>query len=268
MSALARWEGFLAQIAERHRGVRTEAEAAARAFVASIAGGGDYQPLSNQLTAVSSRLQELATMISDTWHAKVEDAIFAEGGTVADRDREWARGEHLRYQLEDEREALEPRIFAHLARERFARALAAYPGGVACARCGARLEVGVTFRAMELACWCGAKTSFEPGPAMRTVAAIGAHAIAQEAAHAEWLALRTAERALRFERSPHSLGVIVAIERAQITYWRAYLAVRSQLEPELARDPAKEVRMRMEQWYTAFAEHERAWVDAGRPRAI
>ena len=55
-------------------------------------------------------------------------------------------------------------------------------------------------------------------------------------------------------------------ERAQIMYWFKYLGVRSQFEPILARDPAMEVRSRMEQWYTLFADHEQSWVAAGRPR--
>jgi hypothetical protein len=290
-AAIARWDGFLEQIATRHRSVRADAEASARTFIGSIAGGGDYQPLSNQLMAVRNRLQELETMIIDTWHAKVEDAIFAEGGTVADRDREYWKGETLKRQLDGEREEMEPRIFAALARERFAAALARYAGdggagasvpmseqsgsparvfgAVGCARCGTRLEVGgVTFRAVELGCHCGARTAFEPGDLMRSVAAIGTHAIAQEAVVAEWRAMRDADQRVRDTRPPVSLAVLKAYEAAQINYWRAYLGVRCQLEPELAQDPAKEIRMRMEQWYQYTAEHEEAWVKAGRPRAV
>ena len=54
MSALARWDAFLAQIESRAAGVRSEAEASARTFIANVAGGGDYQPLSHQLMAVRS----------------------------------------------------------------------------------------------------------------------------------------------------------------------------------------------------------------------
>jgi len=102
---------------------------------------------------------------------------------------------------------------------------------------------------------------------MRSVAAIGTHAIAQEAAVVQWRAMKAAERRVKDMRPPHSLDVVVAYERSQITYWRAYLGVRAQLEPTLSRDPALEIRSRMEQWYVYSAEFEEEWVAAGRPRS-
>jgi hypothetical protein len=224
MSALARWDAFLAQIEGRHGQVRAEAEASARAFIANVAGGGDYLPMSHQLMAVRSRLQELETMITDTWHAKVSTAISDEGLDIATRDAAFAKGEALKHRLDDEREELEPRIFAELARQRFA---------------------------------CGLGES---------VAAIAAHAVAQEAVVTTWRAMRRAERALNAIRPPRTLEPIKAYERAQIAYWRAYLEVRARYEPILARDPALEIRSRMEQWYVSSVEYEPAWVAAGRPR--
>lgn len=263
MSAVARWDGFLAQIEGRAASVRAEAEAAANQFIASVAGGGDYLPLSHQLSAVASRLQELENMIMETWHAKVDDAICAEAREQRDGGRE--KGQALAHALDDAREELQIRIFAELARRRFASALVANRA-VACGRCGAACAAPVSFRAIELACACGARTPFEPGELMRSVAAIGGHALAQEAAVVPWRAMRAAERRLHALRPPRELGVIKDSERSQIAYWRSYLAVRSQLEPELARDPAREIRSRMEQWYTTTAEFEEAWVRANRPR--
>ena len=246
MSALVRWQAFLGQIETRHHQVLAEAEAAARDVIARIAAGGDYQPLSHQLMAVDNRLMELETKITDTWHGQVEQAIFDGGGTVADRDAAFARGDALRHALSDNREELEPRLFAELARQRFRHALANLPPFA----CG----------------WCGARIAFEPGELMRTVAAVGTHAVAQEAVNREWRAMRTAERQLHAIRPPRPLEVVVAYEASQITYWRAYLGVRAHFEPELARDPAMEIRSRMEQYYVSFAEFEEAWVRAGRPR--
>ena len=100
---------------------------------------------------------------------------------------------------------------------------------------------------------------------MRSVAAVGTHAVAQEAANAEWRAMRHAQRVMQAYRPPYPRA-IKTYERAQIAYGFKYLGVRSKLEPELARDPAMEVRSRMEQWYTMSAEFEQAWVAAGRPR--
>jgi len=84
----------------------------------------------------------------------------------------------------------------------------------------------------------------------------------------EWRAMRATERRAHRIRPPRPLGYVVDIERSQIAYWRAYLAVRSRFEPEMGRDPDMEIRSRMEQWYVAHAEHEQAWVQAGRPKSI
>ena len=260
--AIERWDGFLGQIRGRHEAVRAEAEAAARAFVASVAQGGDYLPLSHQLQAVNHRLRELETKIIDTWNAQVDDAMAAEGH---DRVRERAKGQALKDALDDLREEMEPRIFAELARQRFTWAQAQYRPP-ACTRCGQPLNAPPAFRAYQVACACGAPNVVEPSEMLRSVAAVGTHAVAQEATNAEWRAMRHAERAMRAQRPPYSLESIKAYEVAQITYWFKYLSVRSQFEPELARDPAMEVRSRMEQWYTSFADHDATWVAAGRPR--
>ena len=80
--------------------------------------------------------------------------------------------------------------------------------------------------------------------------------------------MRNAERALHAIRPPRTLAPIKAYEHSQIAYWQRYIAVRASVqEPILARDPALEVRSRMEQWYVYTAEFEEAWVAAGRPRA-
>jgi len=263
--AVARWDAFLAQIQQRHHEVIVEAETAARRFIAEVAGGGNVTPLSHQMMAVSSRLSELETKIIDTWHAKVEQAIFDDGLGVPDRDREYAKGRALKRALDDQREELEPRVFAELARQRYAYALQA-GRAIVCAACGARRDGVIAFRATELRCRCGNRVVFEPGDLMRSVAAVGTHAIAQEAAVHEWRAMRAAGYRMHDLRPPRPLPAIIEYERAQIAYWRTYLAVRSQLEPELARDPGLEIRARMEPWYTSHAAFEEAWVLAGKPR--
>lgn len=264
MSALARWQAFLAQIEARHRQVILEAEEASRLAIASVAMGGDTTPLSNHLSAVKARLQALQQNIVDTWHGKVEDAIFAEGLGVPTRDAAWQQGEDVRHQLDDVTEELEPRVFAELARTQLANA---QTHSVACAGCGRDLGAGGA-RHVEVTCACGRRSVVAPNALLASGIAIATHAIAQEAAVTEWRAMRSAERAMRRVRPPYPLPLIVATEHAQIAYWRAYLAVRAQFEPELGRDPMLELRSRMEQWYVWFAEHEPNWVRAGRPRSI
>lgn len=266
MSVLARFDAFLAQIEDRHRVVRAEAEGSARAFIAQIAAGGDYLPMSHQFMAINHRLQELESKIIDTWHEKIEDALFAEGHGVPERDRQYQRGVALQYQLADLREELEPRLLAELARQRWQHAQAQH-APTTCVWCRRELVAAPSFRSYDAQCpTCGNATLVEPSELLRSVAAVGTHAVAQEAANAEWRAMRHAQRVMQAYRPPYPIEAIKHYERAQITYWFKYLAVRGQFEPELARDPAMEVRSRMEQWYTMFAEQEHAWVAAGRPR--
>lgn len=266
MSALARWDAFLAQIQQRHGEVITAAEAAARAFIASVAAGGDVTPLSHQLMAVEARLQALESNVTDTWHARVEDAIFADGLGVAERDAAFAKGQALVDRLDDAREELSPRLHAELARVRFDHALAS-TRDIHCRFCGAAGPRPLSFRAVVLRCpTCQAETVFDPGELMRSVAAVGAHALAQVVATNEWRAMRAADRRARRLRPPAPLAALVDSERSQISYWRRYLAARATFEPELARDPSLEIRARMEQWYVSHAEYEEEWVRAGRPR--
>ncbi len=223
MSAVARWDAFLAQIQGRHEQARAEADGSARQFIAQVAAGGDVQPLSHQLMALKGRLQDLEKMIIDTWHAKVDAAFEADGRSNDERVAGQAKGRALQHALDDAREEHEIRLLAELARARIAHG---QPDG----------------------------------------ANLASHAVAQEAATSEWRAMRASLRALNDIRPPRTLAPIVAYEHAQIAYWRKYLSVRAQYEPILARDPALEVRARMEQWYVYTAEHEPAWVAAGRPR--
>jgi hypothetical protein len=267
MSALSRWDAFLAQIESRHHGVLADGEAEGRAVIATIVTGGDLSPLSQRISAVCGRLQDLESKITDTWHAQVDDAICKEGHNEATRSRARDKGDALKHRLDDAREELGPRLHAELARQRYAYATAS-SRGVSCPACGATGSPPVAFRAIELTCRCGVRIPYEPGDLMRSVAAIGSHALAQEAVVNEWRAMRATERALHRYRPPAPLEPIVEHERAQITYWWSYLSNRAQFEPELGRDLAMEVRSRMDHWYRATAEYEPAWIAAGRPRGI
>jgi hypothetical protein len=257
MSALARWDTFLAQIEGRHRDVRTEAFAAALHAVSQLAAGGDYLPLSHQLSAVDNRLQDLERKIIDTWHEKVDDAICAEAHGEEARTAAREKGIALQYALDDEREELTIRILADLARQRYKIAVAQHRAPP-CGACGKPLDAPVSFRALQLPCRCGAATVWQPPELMVSVAGIGTHPMSQEAATKEWRAMRAAERALAAVRPSESgarpLALVKAVERAQIAYWRAYLKARAWFEPELARDPEMEIRRRMKHFYDASPE--------------
>jgi len=262
MAAHERWAGFLRQIAQRHEDVSRDAGECATAALAQA--GFDPTPIATAWGAIDMRLADLERKIDDAWGAQVERTFEAEGydrGVIAGA----REGLRLRHELEDRRESLHHSVFAGIARRLYARAVAERTDR-ACPKCGAPLDVPLTYRAIEVRCaHCGALGTFEPGTLMRSVVAWGAHPLAAEAAHREWLAMRAAERATRAVRPPCSLALLKAYERAQIAYWKAYVSVRAQLEPEM-RDVGLEVRSRMDAWYRYSAEHEAEWVRAGRPR--
>jgi hypothetical protein len=121
-AAAARWDGFLAQIEQRHAQVRAEAEAHGRAY-----DSADSTPLSHHLMGVRSRLQDLEGNITSTWHAKVDDVYAAEGASAETRAAAYAKGDALKHALDDAREELEIQIFAGLARRRPDAAVALAP---------------------------------------------------------------------------------------------------------------------------------------------
>ena len=265
MAAAERWDAFLAQIDGRARTVRDEALATARASFSAV--GVDTAPIVHAWSASESRLQELERMIQDTWHEKVDDAFSAEDASEAVRDAARDKGDALAWALEGTREHLGWFIMAELAQHLFMRALAE-SGGRFCTGCGAPLQVPVVYRAVELRCVrCNAVNGFEPPALLRAASVSGVHALAQLGALPQWQAMREAERAARRARSPTPFGLLKASEKAQIQYWIHYLHARSQLEPELGRQPMLEVRARMDQWYRSV-EHEPAWMQAGCPREL
>lgn len=262
-AAIARWDAFLKQIADRHAAVCQEAEEGSKAALAAC--GYDFIPISHAWMAVTDRLKELERRIVDTWHEKVESVFEQEGVDRATQLRELRKGEDLAFELENRREASEMRTFAEGARAIHQRALATQVERN-CGHCGVPLPIPVTYRAINVTCrHCGSIVTFEPGTLARTAIATGAHAMAWEAAYPEWLAMRRAERAIRYHRSPTPLAVLKAYEQAQIAYWFKYIGTKAHFEPEL-RDVAFEVRSRMQFWWTQMTSEEE-WRKAGNPRA-
>lgn len=263
MGAPERWNAFLKQIEQRHADISKEATEAA--LVALTEAELDPTPLATAWGAIDTRLQELERKVEDTWNAQVEKVYESEGHDRAAITAARAQGESLRHRLEDARESLQHRVFADVARRMYGKALSTQKDRN-CPRCGAALEVPLTFRALNVKCaHCHGLSTFEPGALLRNAVAFGAHAIASEAAHVEWQAMKNAERVQKAARSPCPLPLLKSYEHAQIAYWKKYCAAKSQLEPEM-RDVALEVRSRMDAWYRFSAEHEEEWRNAGRPR--
>lgn len=190
----------------------------------------------------------------------------AEGYGRPQLDVERRKGEDLAFALENARQSVEMHVFADGARRIHARSLATQRER-SCPTCTAPLDVPIVYRAVNLRCThCGSVSTFEPGTLARTAIAFGSHALSWVAVETEWFAMRETERCVRDQRPPVLLVLLKAYEAAQIAYWFKYFSTKAQLEPAL-QDVAREVRSRMEWWYTASAEHEQEWRAAGRPRA-
>lgn len=266
MSARQRWNAFLEQIETRHAELAREASAAATEALRDC--GFDTSPVAVALAAVQSRLLDLESRIADTWNAKVEDALEAEGVSTDERTRARLQGQALRRRLERQRDRLEPHLFAQTAHEIHRRALAGRKD-VTCANCGAPLSPPLSYRAIEVRCGtCSAVGLFEPSPLMRQAEAMGSHAIAWVAAEAEWVAMCEAADRVHDARSPCPLPLLQAYELAQIAYWTKYFQTKAQMVPEIAADVEENVRSRLQSWYMYNADHEAEWVRSGKPRRL
>ena len=265
MQALQRWDGFLAQIRDRHAAIIAECDAAFGPILQQLTAGGDTGVISRQISLTNGRLRELEDRIESTFNEKVEAVFESEGASDAMRAAEYAKGRRQRWALEFARDAYEPTVLDRLFRMQYAHAQATQQPLV-CAHCRNVMPLPLVGRTLPIRCACGGTTEYVPSALMKMASASGADAVAKVAAQAEWRQMVEAAN-IRVElRPPYSLEVIMHIERTQIAYYRAYWTVRGQFEPE-RNDVAREVRAIMEPWYVTSAEFEPAWVAAGRPRS-
>lgn len=115
-SVVARWDGFLARLRERHDLVLREGEHECRA---ASRHGGDLSPLGRAWIATSARADELEVKLEQAWNDEVEPA-FEEAGAdefVVAQERE--KGYRLRVFMEVERERTRVRVYADAARALF-----------------------------------------------------------------------------------------------------------------------------------------------------
>jgi len=253
-SALQRWQSFLCQIEERHRQVATDAVVGARQALPET--GFDPQILGQAWAVVDNRLRELEERILDTWNDQVEQVFEREGYDCADCVAARKLGDDLAFRLENSRQSLEMQIQAECARTLYDRASKTQKAH-SCPRCGGPWTVPLSYQALNLTCsHCGCVALFEPGMLMRSVLAYGGHALAWQAASAEWMAMRIAERQYRQARSPAPFSVVKDYESAQVAYWTKYCSARAYLEPSMS-NIGLEVSSRMQSWYRDSGEYGR-----------
>jgi hypothetical protein len=265
MQAQQRWDGFLAQIRDRHAAIIVECDTAFVPILQQLTAGGDTGVISRQLSMTNGRLRELEDRIEATFNDKVEAAFESDGASPAMRNAALIQGRRQRLQLEIARDQYEPMVLDRLVRMQYAHAQATQPPLV-CAHCRNVMPLPLVGRTMPIRCACGGTTEYVPSALMKMASASGADAVAKVAAQAEWRQMVEAQYMRNEQRPPHSLEVIMHIERTQIAYYRAYWTMRGQFEPERS-DVPREIKAIMEPWYVTSAEFEPAWVAAGRPRS-
>ena len=260
---IQRWSTFLEKIEARFHDLMKEAEAGC----AQLFDARDHDPtaMGNAWSAIEVRAKDLRSKISDTWHAQVDDALDDAPPAIRVRERE--RGEGLEHRIDVGLEATRLRIFADAARKLWTRALAERPTSLQCTQCGAALPMPETIRAVNVPCgYCHALVGWEPGTRLRMIEHFSVPILCDEAAWNQWLARREAEQN---RRGPHGddFAQLRAHVHAEIAYHRAWLEARARMLPEHAAQLDADLRGKMAHFYQML-DRERAWIEAGRPRAV
>lgn len=263
---IARWDAFLGTIATRFGEVMEEARAGCAQLL--VESDYDFRPMMNAWSAMARRAQELGTRVEETWSTQVERK-FEEAGAPADViAAQRLKGDLLGDRIEDDTERVRLDLFCEAARALGALDEKERGAGFTCRNCGAPLEVPRSFRALNLTCpHCQSVCQYEPSMRARLIENACLEPVCRDAAWAEYLAMRQAERAFRRAR-PHTLQHIQRWEAAQLAYHRRFFGERLEYVPNEADTLEADVRGRMEQFYAFTLQYEPLWIAAGRPRAI
>jgi RNase P subunit RPR2 len=260
-----RWDGFLKSIRDRFDQIMQESREGCAQML--LETNYDPIPMGNAWGAMERRAKDLSTKVDETWRQQVEPK-FEEASAARPLIEEQSRkGAAFRDWMELEIERVRIEIYCKLARDVAALDASEKQGGFPCKQCGAPLVTGTVFRVVNLTCaHCRTVNEFEPGTRTRYVEASCLHALCQESAWNEFVAMHQAEDAYKRAR-PHTIQHIKAWEAAQIAYHRKYLTTRLQFLPDQAPSFAKDLAGRMEHFYVYTIPNDGEWVKAGRPRA-
>jgi hypothetical protein len=262
---ISRWDKFLDSIESRLQEVLGEA----RQGCAMLLQQSDLDPtaMSNAWTAMELRAKALGSKIADTWSERVEPAFERADASPPVVEAQRDKGDLLQHRIEIEVERARIEIFAGAARQIWQRAVAEAPRSLFCTQCGAELAAPQSLAAVNVTCgYCQAVNTFEPGMRARMIEHFCAHPLSEEASWDAWLAMREAEARFHARRDP-TLADFKAYETAQISYWRRYLEARAGMLPHLAPALDADLRGKLQHWYPRI-QHEKAWADAGCPRAL
>ncbi len=262
---IARWDKFLASIETRLQEVLAEA----RQGCPMLLHESDLDPtaMSNAWTAMELRAKGLASKVADTWNDKVEPAFENADAPPHVLHAQREKGDALQSRIELEVERTRIQIFASAAREVWQRAMEEAPRTLACTQCAGEIPAPQSLVAVNITCtYCRSVNTFEPGMRVRMIEHFCAHPLSEEASWDAWMAMREAEARFHAVRDP-KLDDFKAYEAAQIAYWRRYLEARAGMLPHLAPALEADLRGKLQHWY-ARVHHDKAWADAGRPKAL
>ena len=245
--AIARWDAFLAKLAQRARDTLAEAEQGCVGLL--DLNDLDPLPMSNAWTAIENQLRELGAKVEQTWAEKVEPALEAAGWSAERTEAERGKGGAYLRGVEREQAALELRLFAGAARRILEQAKANLARDFACRQCGAPLKVSDRFfRSRQVPCpFCSSVNTFVPGAQVAAVEHFCCHHLAREKTQGLWDAWMASETAMR-SRSDDAAARQTA-ERALREYTEAYLRARIEIVPEFEKDFERDLKGKMAFFY-------------------
>ncbi len=229
-AVLLRWDRFRHQVHQRFEELLVQVQADCGA--ALDRGDDDTAAMSSSWTTMHARAAALGAQLHDSWNDQVEPRLISADATATVRNSARAQLEALQDRMEIELEATRLRIFADAART----------------------------------LWARQRTTYEPNAGIDPVERFCVHALCEQAAWPQWLAMRQAELSLHTAHT-ETLALLQSYERAQIRYWDAYLCTRIGLHPDAAADYDVDLRNCMQPWYQHI-EGSAAWSRAGRPSAL
>lgn len=265
-AVIARWDGFLAKLQQRHADLMAEAVEGCQML--HLQANLDPSAMTNAWQAIEVRAKNLGSRIDDTWSDKVEEAFEDADASSAVEDRERAKGEALDDHLEVETQRTRVKIFADAARRMMEKARHEQTTEHPCTQCGAALVIPEgTTRALNVTCaQCSSVVTYEPGTWARMIEGFCVHPLVEEAIWDHWIAVRDADNRRRSSRH-ETLELIQAEETAQINHNLAFFRTRASMFPVFAGDENEYLQGRMRFFYDLL-EREKVWTAAGKPRQI
>lgn len=235
VALVARWEGFLAKVAERLEALI--AEAGPGVLGIAEAHPDDPLPVGNALSGLDHRFSQLKDRIEQTWDQQVGE-LFSSSGDDALHDRGLDLKQDAELALDHRWAQAKAGWLATIALSAEARAEDEAGRSVPCPRCAAPLDPPDRRRTVAMACpACGSVCQVAATPAARAWWGAGIGALAEQAA----LPLRFEVERFRIEVdrwrrargwAPETLEQLERWRALEYACWRRLVDERARLSGE------------------------------------